>query len=92
MFDLPKMVFNLESKDNFDTEEDSFWLKLQETFNETTNYFILHSKRDTVGLSLIFVLDDEKIHFDALNANWDSTKKSQTYILQQIRCEYTYIG
>ena len=50
-------------------------MKLQETFNETTKYFILHLNRDAIGLSLRFVLDDDKIHCDALNANWDSIKR-----------------
>ena len=68
-------IWNILCKDDLTKDEDSFWLNLQENFNTTTKWHLLKANDCNSRTALRFVLDDDKIHCDGLQNNWDSIKR-----------------
>ena len=60
---------------NNDLNVDSFWLRLQNTFNEEMRRLIIQNNRDDFTEDLRLVLDDDKIHCDGKQCIWDTIKR-----------------
>ena len=54
---------------------DSFWLRLEQSFNYHMRTLIIESTRDNFKEDLRLVLDDDKIHCDGTKCKWDSIKR-----------------